>query len=123
MTVAAIARLERAWNAGDSEAFGAEFTDDAQFVDVRGVRHCGRAAIARGHRVIFDTIYRGSTVAYRVEASRELVPGCTIAVVGAELDVPTGPLAGRRRARLTATFVPGAHGPVIAAFHNTLVQA
>lgn len=122
MSAATFARLERAWNSGDGAAFAAEFTDDAHFVDVRGVHHHGRAAIARGHQDILDTIYRGSTVTYAVETTARLNPGCALAVVGAVLDVPAGPLAGRRRARLSATFVELDDRWAIAGFHNTLVQ-
>jgi uncharacterized protein (TIGR02246 family) len=123
MTAATFARLEQAWNAADGAAFGAEFTADADFVDVRGVHHHGRDAIAAGHQAILESIYRGSTVRYTVEATRELLPACTIAHVGAVLDVPAGPLAGRRRARLTAVVVERDGVPAIAAFHNTLVEA
>lgn len=123
MSSATFARLERAWNSGDGAAFAAEFTDDAHFVDVRGVHHHGRAAIARGHQAIFDTIYRGSTVTYAVETTHRLNQGCALAMVDAVLDVPAGPVAGRRRARLTATFVADEDRWAIAAFHNTLVQA
>ena len=96
---------------------------DADFVDVRGVHHHGRAAIASGHQAIFDSIYRGSTVRYTVEGTRQLVPTCSLALVGAVLDVPDGPLAGRRRARLTAVVVEREGATAIAAFHNTLVEA
>ena len=123
MTAATFARLEQAWNAADGAAFGAAFTDDAEFVDVRGAHHHGRAAIAAGHQAIFDTIYKGSTVRYAVEHTRQLGPRSTIAVVGAELDVPAGPLAGRSRSRLTAIVVERDGEPAITAFHNTLVAA
>jgi uncharacterized protein (TIGR02246 family) len=123
MTAATFARLERAWNTADGAAFGAEFTTDADFVDVRGVHHRGRAAIASGHQAILDSIYRGSTVRYTVEETRQLLPTCSIALVGAVLDVPAGPLAGRRRARLTAVVVERDGVAAIAAFHNTLVEA
>jgi uncharacterized protein (TIGR02246 family) len=114
--------LEQAWNRGDGAAFGAEFTDDADFVDIRGTHHRGRVAITVGHQAIFDSIYLGSTVRYAVETTRPLQPGSIIAVVGARLDAPTGPMAGRHRSRLTATFVEQDGRWAIATFHNTLVH-
>ena len=119
---AAVVRLAGAWNGADGAAFGAEFTDDADFVDVRGSYHHGRLAIAEGHQAIFDTIYRDSTVRYTVEATRPLSGGAIVAVVDAVLDVPAGPLAGRLRSRLTATVVEQEGRWAITSFHNTLVQ-
>ena len=36
-----IQQLEDAWNAGDGVAFGAPFTTNADFVDIRGYHHRG----------------------------------------------------------------------------------
>ena len=38
-----IGRLGRAWNEGDARAFGEPFAPDADFVDIRGEHHRGRA--------------------------------------------------------------------------------
>ena len=56
IAAALLRQLEDAWNAGDGAAFGAPFAEDADFVDIRGDHHRGRAAIAQGHRAIFDTV-------------------------------------------------------------------
>lgn len=66
--------LEQAWNAADGTAFAAHFADDADFVHILGGYYTGRAAIEAGHRMIFGTIYKGSTVHYRVERVRFLRP-------------------------------------------------
>lgn len=60
-------QLEAAWNAADSTAFAAPFADDADFIHIIGGYYTGRAAIEAGHRMIFGTIYKGSTVHYSVE--------------------------------------------------------
>ena len=62
--------LEAAWNAADSAAFAALFAEDADFVHILGGYYTGRAAIEAGHRMIFGTIYKGSTVRYSVEKIR-----------------------------------------------------
>jgi uncharacterized protein (TIGR02246 family) len=116
-------RLEAAWNQADGAGFGAEFTDGADFVDIRGAHHRGRPAITAGHQAIFDTIYRGSTVRYIVESTRSLGADTVVAVVGARLDTPAGPLAGRQRSRLTATLVHDDDRWAVASFHNTRVAA
>ena len=68
-------QLERAWNDADGQAFGAEFAEESEFVNIRGEHHRGTQAIAHGHQGIFDTIYAGSTVELRVEIAREIAPG------------------------------------------------
>lgn len=112
-------RLEAAWNAMDGAAFAADFGEDADFVNVRGEHVRGRAAIAAGHAAIFATIYAGSTNAYTVEAARLLRPDVALAHVGARLEVPGGPLAGRHAARFSLVLTREPGGWQIAAFHNT----
>jgi uncharacterized protein (TIGR02246 family) len=121
-TVAAsiLERLERAWNDADGAAFGALFTDDSDFVDIRGDHHRGAVAIGRGHQGIFDSIYAGSTVRYRLELAREIAPGAVVAVAGATLDAPHGPLQGVNHSRLTIVLVERDGGWAVTAFHNTL---
>jgi uncharacterized protein (TIGR02246 family) len=80
-----VKKLERAWNAGDSTAFAAPFAEDADFVDVLGLHHSGRAPIEAGHRQVFDTIYQGSRVGYSVEGIRFVRPDVAIAFIRARL--------------------------------------
>jgi uncharacterized protein (TIGR02246 family) len=116
------ARLEAAWNVGDGDAFAAPFAEDADFVDIRGTNHKGRAEIATGHRFIFGSIYKGSTVKYEVTAARALADGVVLAHAGATLVAPTGPLAGENRASQTMVIVRAGDAWHAAAFHNTLVM-
>ncbi len=67
-------QLEAAWNAADSASFAALFAEDADFIHILGGYYTGRAAIEAGHRMIFGTIYKGSTVRYSVEKIRFLRP-------------------------------------------------
>lgn len=114
--------LEQAWNAADGAAFGAPFTDDADFVAIRGDHHRTRAAIARGHQAIFDTIYRGSTIRHELTQARALADDVILAHSTQTLDAPGGPLAGTHRSTSTLVLVRTPDGWRIAAFHNTLVQ-
>jgi uncharacterized protein (TIGR02246 family) len=113
------AEMEAAWNAADGARFGAPFAPDADFVDVRGVHHRGRAAIAAGHDAILAGPYAGSVVAYRVVSTRS-VGDAVVTHVEATLDAPTGPLAGVHDATISALAVRSADGWALAAFHNTL---
>jgi len=114
-------QAEEAWNRADGAAFGALFADESDFVNIRGEHHRGADVIARGHQAIFDTIYAGSTVRYRVEHTRLLAPGHILAVAGARLEAPAGPMRGVNQSRLTAVLALQDDRWVVTAFHNTLV--
>ncbi len=115
-------RLEHAWNLADGDAFGAAFTDDCDFVDIRGSRHQGAVSVGHGHQAIFDSIYAGSVIRYRVGSARSIAPGCVVASATATLDAPAGPTPGVNHSQVTAVATEQAGGWAIAAFHNTLVQ-
>ena len=118
-----IKRLEDAWNAADGAAFGAPFTSDADFVNIRGELHSGGEEIAAGHQQIFDTIYAGSRVRYTLLQARELDDRVILAHVRATLNAPTGPLAGETNALASVVLVGNGDGHRIAAFHNTVVAS
>jgi uncharacterized protein (TIGR02246 family) len=108
--------MARAWNAGDGTAWAAHFTTDATFVDVVGRVQRGRVVIAREHQNIFDTIYRGSTLAIEQVGSQDLGGGLCLVHTATVLTVPAGPRAGTTRAVQTNLF----HDDRIMAFHNTI---
>ncbi len=114
--------LQDAWNAADGASFGAVFTEDCDFVDIRGEHHQGAIAVGAGHQAILDSIYRGSTVSYTAESVREVAPGVVVAVAGARLECPSGPLQGVNRSRLTLVVVQSDGTWSVAAFHNTLLM-
>jgi uncharacterized protein (TIGR02246 family) len=113
-------QLEQAWNAGDGAAFGAPFADESDFVNVRGEHHRGADNIAHGHQAIFDSIYAGSTVRFRLDMARP-VAGTILAVATSTLDAPSGPLQGIHNARFTMVIAEQGDDWRVTAFHNTLV--
>lgn len=116
------AHLAAAWNAADGGRFGAEFAEVTDFVTIRGEHlHGGTALIAAGHQWIFDTIYRGSTNSIHVDRVREVAPGCLLVHATSTLDAPTGPLAGRHQAKMSALLVEHDGTWKATAFHNTLI--
>jgi len=116
-----IAELERAWNAGDGQGFARLFTEDADFVNIRGEHHRTRPAIARGHQAIFDSIYKGSAVRYEAKSARVVAPTVLHGLVRGTLNVPSGPLAGEHNALATLVLVEQQGTWQIAVFHNTLI--
>jgi uncharacterized protein (TIGR02246 family) len=118
-----VADLERAWNTADGAAFARSFAQDADFVNIRGDHLRGRDVIGKGHQGIFDTIYKGSVVRYRVADVRMIAAGVLLAHVKATLKAPTGPLAGEHDSLFTLVLVRGDDDWRITAFHNTLVAS
>ncbi|MCW2550105.1 MAG: hypothetical protein JWN96_4565 [Mycobacterium sp.] len=119
-------RLETAWNGGDGEAFGAEYTATASFVTIRGEHITGATAIGQGHGGIFRTIYAGSVNTMELAAVQQISEDVLITVAASTLDCPTGPLVGIHRATSTSVLVrhPVEEGRwQIAATQNTLVTA
>jgi uncharacterized protein (TIGR02246 family) len=118
----AVERLEQAWNEGDGAAFGALFADESDFVDIRGGHHRGDGThIGRAHQELFDGIYAGSTVAFRLDVARLLAPGCILALATSTLDAPHGPLQGVNQSRMTMALAQEGGEWRIFAFHNTLI--
>jgi uncharacterized protein (TIGR02246 family) len=116
---AIVATLEARWNAADGAGYGANFTEDADFVNVYGQHFTGRATIAAGHQRIFDTVYRGSINSGAVEATRALGQDLALARVAWHLRIPAGETVREAQARATLVLAKTAAGWRIAAFHNT----
>ena len=80
-----VEQLESAWNCGDSIAWADLFVEDADFIHILGGHFTGRTTIERGHRTIFDTIYKGSHNRYEVEKVRLLRPDVAVVFIRANL--------------------------------------
>jgi len=115
-----VARLEAAWNETDADAFAREFTENADFVNIRGEYGTGRDAIGAAHAMIWKTIYAGSKVRYSLTRLRQLTSDVLLAHLQADLHAPTGPLAGDTVGIPTMVLVRDGAAWRIAAFHNTL---
>lgn len=98
---AIVAACEAAWNAGDAGAFCAGMADDVEFINVLGEHHKGREAVERGHRFIFDTIYKASRVRYTLDTIRFLKPDVALAFIHARLISKLPPNAIASAARQT----------------------
>ena len=117
-----VGELEHAWNTADGTAFAAAFAVDADFVNVYGMHVRGRTAIAAGHHFIFTTVYKDSTVEYRIVSTRELAPGVALVHVAGTLTVPAGPMSGKHEAFASAIATRIDDSWKLTAFHNTLVK-
>ncbi|MEV7726942.1 SgcJ/EcaC family oxidoreductase [Streptomyces sp. NPDC087917] len=110
--------LTGAWAAGDADAYGEQFTEDATYTTYVGTHYEGRADITESHRALFAGFVKGTEPAATYLGLRFL--GADVAVVTGRGDIHKG----RRPAALskvqTYTLVRGSDGGWrIAAFHNT----
>ena len=117
-----LGKLEAAWNGGDGASYGSVFAEDAYFVDIRGTRHRGRAAIAEGHQGIFNSIYKGSKIHEHLIDVTQLSDDVLVVHAASDLDCPVGPLAGKNSSTQTAILKRVGNDFRVASFHNTLVM-
>ena len=116
-------RMDSAWNAGDSAKFAAEFSDDADLINIFGAHFSGRADIAKRIKSIFDTIFKGSTHRSRkLEMARYLSPDTIIALSSAEIAVPAGPLAPETKNRQTFILIKNGDAWRVRHWHNTTIR-
>jgi uncharacterized protein (TIGR02246 family) len=57
-----LAIAQTAWNGGDSVAYADEYTDDADFINIRGQIFEGKAAVQAQHAKIFAGPFKDSTI-------------------------------------------------------------
>ncbi len=116
-----VAKLEGAWNAADSVGWASLFAEDADFIHILGVHYTGRTAVETGHRMIWDTIYKGSTVKYTVEKIRPAGPDVAVVFVVGEMKFLDNGVERYIKARPTLTVQRTRDGWQIVVFQNTLV--
>jgi uncharacterized protein (TIGR02246 family) len=78
-------KQQTAWNTGDGDAWSSAFTDEADFVNIRGDVFHGREAIARQHVFILSGPYKGSHSTITIRNITQPAP--TIAVIETDYEV------------------------------------
>jgi uncharacterized protein (TIGR02246 family) len=73
-----IQEQEAAWNRGDASGWCAIFSDDADFINIRGDLYHGRPAITQLHARIFSAQFKGSQATFTVRQLTELSPSVVI---------------------------------------------
>jgi uncharacterized protein (TIGR02246 family) len=116
-----VAKLEAAWNKGDSVAWAGFFAEDVDFIHILGVHYTGRAAVENGHRMIWDTIYKGSVVKYAVEKIRPAGPDAAVVFVLGAMTFFDNGVERHIKARPTMTVQRIDDVWQIVVFQNTLV--
>lgn len=119
---AILQQLEATWNAYDSVSFAALFAEDASFIHIFGGQLDGRTAIETAHRVIFNTIYKGSHAGFMLRSIRFVRPD--VAVVLAQMHVKFEENNETReiKTRPTLIVVKGQARWQIVCFQNTKIS-
>lgn len=118
-----IKTLETGWNNSDGNHFAIPFAESSEFVDIRGTHHTNAqpSDIGDAHQQLFNSIYKGSSVSYKLIHAMAIDQKTILANVSAELNAPTGPLAGVNASTITMVLIQVKGEWRIKAFHNTMV--
>jgi uncharacterized protein (TIGR02246 family) len=119
---AILQQLETAWNAYDSVSFAAWFAENANFIHIFGGQLDGRAAIQAAHKVIFNTIYKGSHASFALRSIRFLGPDVAVAFAQASVKFKENDEVRELETRPTLIVVKGKGKWQIVVFQNTKIS-
>jgi uncharacterized protein (TIGR02246 family) len=109
----------RAWTEGDAEAFGALFTEDADYVSYDGSWATGRAALQSNHDKLFRGVLTKSAMVGEIESIRFIAEDVAVVIGDGSVLMPwRRELPKRRLSRQTIVFVDTADGWRIASIQN-----
>lgn len=116
-------RLLTTWAGGDAAAYGALFTEDADYVAFDGVNQRGREAIVRAHRPLFEKYLKGSRLIGELTSLRLLAPDVALlhASGGTVLRGQTAPEPARASVQSLVAVKLG-HSWLFTSFHNTRLR-
>jgi uncharacterized protein (TIGR02246 family) len=118
-----IARLADSWARGDAKAYGAEFTDDCDYVAFDGTRYRGPSEPSTHLARLFDTVLKGSRLEGEVESVRFLTPQVAVMHWTGSVAYPWQQQVRRRRqSRQTLVVVRRDGRWQATAFQNTRVR-
>lgn len=118
-----MARLSDSWARGDAQAYGAEFTDDCDYVAFDGTRFRGPAEPATHLARLFDTVLKDSRLQGEVESVRFLTPEVAVVHWTGSVAYPWQQrVRRRRRSRQTLVVVRREGRWQATAFQNTRVR-
>jgi uncharacterized protein (TIGR02246 family) len=115
-------QLEAAWNASDSRRWASSFATDATFIHIFGGELDGQAAIEGSHRVIFDTIYKGSRLTIDSRSIRFVRPDVAVVFAQMHLALAQGAPTPDFDTRPTMVMLKEQGKWQIVAFQNTRIS-
>jgi uncharacterized protein (TIGR02246 family) len=116
-----IQAMERAWNDGDSQRFASYFAEDADLVNIHGMRLRGRGSIAGLYSLLFRGVFADSRVNCNVSRSRSLCEGAALLQLKIEIRVRAGQLAGDHEAMSSVVLQRENAEWQVTSLQNTLI--
>ena len=116
------------WNRGDAVGYSKDFAANGTFTNIRGQFFTGYNGFLKQHQVIFDGIFRNTTLDQRVVSLKFVRPDVavveTLTAVSGMAQPPTGVALhdGRIRTRLLQIVVREKGVWKIVTYHNTDVK-
>ncbi len=116
--------LENGWNNASGTEFAQHFADRSEYVDIRGTLHQNSTPklIGDEHDKLFVSLYTGSKVTFQLLQAMFIDQNTILVNAGAELDAPSGPLAGKNNSTITLVLIKSGNDWKIRAFQNTVVK-
>jgi uncharacterized protein (TIGR02246 family) len=115
-------RLLDTWGRGDGAAYGALFTDDAEYIAFDGSNRRGSKAIGAEHQQLFDTWLKGTRLVGQIDTLRFLTPEVALLhTTGGTIFPGQKDNRGRRPSIQTLVAVKRNDVWRFTAFHNTRV--
>src|SRR5262245_37856287 len=119
---AILQQFEAAWNAYDSVRIAALFAEDANFIHIFGGQLDGRTTIEAAHRVIFNTIYRGSHASFVLRSIRFVRPDVAVVFARAHVKFKENNEPREIETRPTLIVVKEQANWQVVAFQNTRIS-
>lgn len=120
---------DAAWNRGDATAYSRQFAADGTFTNIRGQFFTGHEAFLKQHDVIFQGIFKNTTLRQDIVSLKFIEPGVAIvetltSVSGVSQTSPgtATDSEGRLRTRLLQVVAKRSSGWQIVAYHNVDVK-
>jgi uncharacterized protein (TIGR02246 family) len=115
-------QIESAWNRYDSVSLAAVFAEDANFIQIFGGQLDGRTAIEAAHRVIFNTIYKGSHASFMLRSIRFVRPEVAVVFALAHVEFKENNETREIETRPTLIVVKEQAKWQIVTFQNTKIS-
>ncbi|MGZ5426382.1 MAG: SgcJ/EcaC family oxidoreductase [Thermoanaerobaculia bacterium] len=118
-----------AWNRGDATAYSRQFATDGTFTNIRGQFFTGYDAFLKQHEVIFQTLFKNSTLRQEIVSLKFIGPNVVVvetlnSVSGMPATSPgtAADSKGRLRTRLLQVVARQDGEWKIVAYHNVDVK-
>jgi len=116
-------QLLEAWGRGDGYAYGALFTEDADYIAFDGSHTKGRREIASSHQQLFDKFLKGTRLTGRIESGRFPSPDVALVyTVGSTVMRGKSKPSPERDSIQTLVATKSDGEWLFAAFHNNRVR-